>query len=57
MPEANDVGNAVYDGADALMLSAETSVGKFPVETINSMRKIIRAMGTRSGNILPHEST
>ena len=42
--EANDVGNAVYDGADALMLSAETSVGKFPVETVNSMRKIIQAI-------------
>ncbi len=42
--EANDVGNAVYDGADALMLSAETSVGKFPVETVNSMRKIIHAI-------------
>ncbi len=42
--EANDVGNAVYDGADALMLSAETSVGKFPVETITSMQKIIRAI-------------
>ncbi|MBL7924238.1 MAG: pyruvate kinase [Bacteroidia bacterium] len=40
--EANDVGNAVFDGADALMLSAETSVGVFPVETINAMYKIIK---------------
>jgi len=39
--EANDVGNAVFDGSDALMLSAETSVGKYPVETINAMQKII----------------
>lgn len=39
--EANDVANAVLDGADALMLSAETSVGKYPVETINSMQRII----------------
>jgi pyruvate kinase len=39
--EANDVANAVLDGADALMLSAETSVGKFPVETIISMQRII----------------
>jgi pyruvate kinase len=39
--EANDVGNAVFDGADALMLSAETSVGKFPEGTIASMEKII----------------
>jgi pyruvate kinase len=39
--EANDVANAVLDGADALMLSGETSVGKYPVQTIQSMQKII----------------
>jgi pyruvate kinase len=39
--EANDVANAVLDGADALMLSAETSAGKFPVESIIAMQKII----------------
>ena len=40
--EANDVANAVLDGADCLMLSGETSVGKFPVKVISSMRQIIK---------------
>lgn len=39
--EVNDVANAVMDGADAVMLSAETSVGKYPVKVIEIMRKII----------------
>jgi len=41
--EANDVGNAVLDGADALMLSGETSIGKYPVQVVMSMQKIIDA--------------
>ena len=39
--EVNDVANSIIDGADAVMLSGETSVGKFPVEVIKQISKII----------------
>ena len=40
--EVNDVANSIMDGADAVMLSGETSVGQFPVEVVNTMERIIR---------------
>jgi pyruvate kinase len=46
--EVNDVANAVIDGADAVMLSGETSVGKFPVRVIENMQSIIYAVEKNS---------
>ncbi|MCF8330540.1 MAG: pyruvate kinase [Crocinitomicaceae bacterium] len=47
--EVNDVANAVLDGTDAVMLSGETSVGKYPVEVIRTMSNIIKEMETHDG--------
>ncbi len=42
--EVNDVANSIMDGADAVMLSGETSVGKHPLRVIHAMRKIIQSV-------------
>ena len=53
--ETNDVANAVMDGADALMLSAETAAGLYPVEVIRSMVKTITSVEKHDGLYFKHE--
>ena len=51
--EVNDVANSVIDGADALMLSGETSVGKNPVEVVQMMTTIIKDVELHEGIEIP----
>lgn len=55
--ETNDVANAVMDGADAVMLSAETAAGLFPVEVIKSMGRTVKAVEDRMDSVyFKHEN-
>jgi len=54
--EVNDVANAVMDGADAVMLSAETSVGDNPIEVIDIMARIINEVETNYSNLFNQEA-
>ena len=49
--EVNDVANSVIDGADAVMLSGETSIGKHPLKAVDTMREIIRDVEASEHNI------
>jgi pyruvate kinase len=54
--EVNDVANSIMDGADAVMLSGETSVGKYPIQVINQMRKIIEKVEDSPRIVVPQKA-
>ncbi|NNG11008.1 MAG: pyruvate kinase, partial [Arenibacter sp.] len=53
--EVNDVANSIMDGADAVMLSGETSVGNYPVQVIEKMSSILESVENSELIKVPHE--
>jgi pyruvate kinase len=53
--EVSDAANAILDGTDAVMLSAETAIGKYPVEAVRALRRVIREVETAGFGAPPYD--